>query len=271
MTGVNGALTPKDAETNCFHSSSLIKSAKSQETVSRIDTTINGSTTRVNGALTPKDAKTNCFHSSSLIKRIGSQETAPRVDIAINGATNGEEFSDNQPKTTLPQLLLWSAADEAGLGNLVAAYQTHFAQTPSDRLGQESYLEALSYTLALRRTHFSWRSYAVIESESAFPNLPNIVSSPIHSGKKLGLAFIFTGQGARYRDIGNDLLSYSVFEKTLRSIDDIYRSFGCEWSLFGRFLYSTTRSPYFVSEAQHAARTYRKNRYVPAEQRLSCQ
>lgn len=164
---------------------------------------------------------------------VKSLETITQIDTTTHGTITKQRLPEKKSTLKYPHLLVFSAADEAGLRHLVTAYQTHFAQTSLDRLDQCSYLEALAYTLALRRTHLPWRSYALVESASTLPDLPDLVSSPVHTGKKLGIAFIFTGQGASYRDIGIDLLSYTIFEKTLRSIDDIYRNLGCEWSIFG--------------------------------------
>lgn len=188
----------------------------------------------INGAL-PKDSKVKCDFNSRLLACGTGKETVTQINTAYYSTMTKQRLPDKKSTLTFPHLLVWSAADEVGLRQLVTAYQTHFAQASLDGLEERSYLEALTYTLALRRTHLPWRSYALLESASALPDLPNLISSPVHSGKKLGIAFIFTGQGASYRDIGMELLSYTVFEKTLRSVDDIYRKLGCEWSIFGMF------------------------------------
>lgn len=166
-----------------------------------------------------------------------SQDTAPY----INGATTSRDIPrDNHPNeqysSRLSKLLVWSAADEGSLARLVAAYRTHFMKAPLNILEEASYLEALSYTLALRRSCFPWRSYAIAESVSALRDLAPLVSRPFRSTKKLGLAFIFSGQGAQYRGIGTGLLSYPVFENTLRLTDGIFRDLGCKWSFIGTFL-----------------------------------
>lgn len=35
-----------------------------------------------------------------------------------------------------------------------------------------------------------------------------------------------------------DLLSYKIFGKTLRSVDEVYLDLGCKWSIFGMFFFS---------------------------------
>lgn len=161
--------------------------------------------------------------------------------ITVNGVTNGHHSPrDAQPceqsTSRLSKLLVWSAADEGGLARLVAAYHTHFMKAPLNVLEEPSYLEALSYTLAIRRSCLPWRAYAVAGSMSALKDLAPLVSRPVRSTKKLGLAFVFSGQGAQYRGMGRELLSYPIFGNTLRSIDDIFRELGCKWSLIGAFL-----------------------------------
>ncbi|RSM05543.1 hypothetical protein CDV31_009534 [Fusarium ambrosium] len=55
---------------------------------------------------------------------------------------------------------------------------------------------------------------------------------PIRSSADVGLAFIFTGQGAQYVDMGKGLTQYPIFHDTLKQIDGIYRKLGCGWSIF---------------------------------------
>ena len=165
----------------------------------------------------------------------------PVNGVAVNGVTNGHHSprdaqTREQSTSRLSKLLVWSAADEGGLARLVAAYHMQFMKAPLYVLDEPRYLEALSYTLALRRSCLPWRAYAVAESMSALKDLAALVSRPVRSTKKLGLAFVFSGQGAQYRGMGRELLSYPIFRNTLRSIDDIFRELGCKWSLIGAFL-----------------------------------
>lgn len=57
---------------------------------------------------------------------------------------------------------------------------------------------------------------------------------PIRSSEDLGLAFVFTGQGAQYINMGLGLEQYPVYRETLENINEIYSSFGCSWNLFGK-------------------------------------
>jgi acyl transferase domain-containing protein len=134
------------------------------------------------------------------------------------------------------KVLIWSAADEGGLTRMIAAYHEYFLKMSFKNLDEGDYLEALSYTLGLRRSSFQWKTYAVAQSVSDLSNLTQLVSVPVRSNKKTGIGFIFTGQGSQYKGMGRDLLSFPVFAKTLRSIDSIFCTLGCKWSLLGTIL-----------------------------------
>ncbi|KAK3933755.1 thiolase-like protein [Diplogelasinospora grovesii] len=57
-------------------------------------------------------------------------------------------------------------------------------------------------------------------------------AKPVRSSGEAGLAFVFTGQGAQYADMGWDLIhQYPLFAESLERIGEIYSSLGCEWDL----------------------------------------
>lgn len=161
-----------------------------------------------------------------------------------NGHTNGVSKVANGSTPALPlyaeakppTLLVWTAADEKAVARTVAAYETYY----TDRvLGHPGKLESLAFTLAARRSRMLWRTYAVVAgADGVLPKrgeksllAPARATRSSASGD-LGLAFVFTGQGAQYVDMGWDLVQFPVFAETLRRIDEIYRGFGCEWSIF---------------------------------------
>lgn len=146
---------------------------------------------------------------------------------------NGCRRQDGVRKTMINRILVWTAADEAGIIRLLNEYQGYFSQEFAERTPDGRYLEDLAYTLAVRRSSFQWRSFAIVDSAAALMNVKNLVSKPVRSSEKLGIAFIFTGQGAQYKNMGAGLLQYPIFEDTLRSIETIYRKLGCQWSLYG--------------------------------------
>lgn len=156
--------------------------------------------------------------------------TTPENLVAASGI-NGTSHPSNGSITTSrpwPKLLVWTAADEKAAKRTVEAYETFYQDKI---LGSTTKLAQLAFTLAARRSHMLWRSFAVASERNELST-----AKPIRSVTAPALAFVFTGQGAQYADMGWDLVHYPVFAETLQRIDDIYRSLGCEWSIFGKVI-----------------------------------
>jgi acyl transferase domain-containing protein len=47
------------------------------------------------------------------------------------------------------------------------------------------------------------------------------------------IAFVFTGQGAQYHQMGAELSRYEVFAQALQDADEQFARFGASWSLTG--------------------------------------
>lgn len=131
----------------------------------------------------------------------------------------------------LPRLLVWSAADEQAAKRSLRDQELFYKEKIA---GNRTKLDRLAYTLAARRSHMLWRSFAIVtESETQEGTAELDPAKPMRSSPDATLAFVFTGQGAQYTDMGWDLVQYPVFADTLRQIDSIYQSLGCTWSIFG--------------------------------------
>ncbi|KAH8671737.1 putative polyketide synthase [Xylariales sp. PMI_506] len=96
-------------------------------------------------------------------------------------------------------------------------------------------LDALSYTLASRRTHFPWRFAAVahdagslIQTLSGYDVVPQM--SP---ARKSLTVLVFTGQGAQWAQMGHRLFAVSpVFRESIEDCDAfLRRDLGANWSL----------------------------------------
>lgn len=128
-------------------------------------------------------------------------------------------------------LLVLSAADEDGVQRLADAYQVHFKTNhpiKRDRL----YLHHLAYTLSSRRSHLPWKSFALVDSTKCLEDLPSLLSKPIVSElQQSGVAFVFTGQGAQYRNMGAELLAHPTFETTIKLFDKELALLGCSWTV----------------------------------------
>ncbi|PVH93893.1 ketoacyl-synt-domain-containing protein [Periconia macrospinosa] len=156
---------------------------------------------------------------------ISGHHSTSREDAAL--VPNGAHLSKIESK-----LIVWSANREAALSRMTEAFAKHF--DAPDPLGASDHLVVdLAYTMACRRTHHEWRSYAIIESIVDLKNLSQIITKPCRSNRCPSIAFVFTGQGAQYKGMGLQLLQYPVFHETLLSCGEIYTGLGCKWSLLG--------------------------------------
>lgn len=127
---------------------------------------------------------------------------------------------------------MWSAADEEGLSRLATCYSQHFSRLSLSDEETNTYLGNLAYTLNTRRSFFSWKSFAVVNSLAQLEELN--LWKPVQTVALPRLAYIFTGQGAQWYAMGRELLIYPVFKHSLLSAEDFFQSLGCDWLLLGK-------------------------------------
>ncbi|KAB5517403.1 putative polyketide synthase [Coniochaeta sp. 2T2.1] len=126
-----------------------------------------------------------------------------------------------------PTLLVWSAADEKATKRTTASYEAFYARKMRTSKADDK-LDRLAWTLAKRRSHLLWRAFATVDNHE---HEALSVSKPIRSAANVGLAFVFTGQGAQYVGMGLDLVRYPVFAGSLQRIDAVYARLGSPWSI----------------------------------------
>ncbi|KAI0024632.1 hypothetical protein F4780DRAFT_795163 [Xylariomycetidae sp. FL0641] len=181
-------------------------------------------------------------HINGSVHTNGTNGTSKTSDLAhtngsalTNGSAHTNGVNGTSPQalnlelpTNLPKLLVWSAADEKAVKRTLAGYEDFFRGSVS---GDPGKLANLAYTLASRRSRMLWRTYAQVLDGPAGALQ---AAKPTRSAapQQCGIAFVFTGQGAQYADMGWELVGYRAFRSTLQQIDDIYARLGCPWSLF---------------------------------------
>ncbi|ROW08771.1 hypothetical protein VPNG_06429 [Cytospora leucostoma] len=130
------------------------------------------------------------------------------------------------------RLLILSAADEPGIKRLAEAYESYFESFASeDPAAYEKSIDNLCYTLCARRSSLSWKSYAVVNSLESLEALSCTLSKPMKTRQNAETVFVFTGQGAQYRNMGRSLFSYAVFRDTIERFDEELLQLGCTWSV----------------------------------------
>lgn len=94
-----------------------------------------------------------------------------------------------------PQLLVFSANHQESLKKIQQNYERYIEEKKRD-------LNALAYTLAARRTHMQYRSFAIAGLDE-----PITFAAPIRLGNPRALVYVFTGQGAQWAGMGKELIA----------------------------------------------------------------
>ncbi|KAI0101308.1 putative polyketide synthase [Nemania sp. FL0031] len=165
------------------------------------------------------------------VRQVWPARIEPRFDENFHTFPNNGIIDQEGDKNILPQnasgtnstpkVLVWSAKNEEALKRTTKNYAAYMeSSTPN--------LDQIAYTLAVKRNRLTWRSFAVLKADT--PGLPPKLPS-IRSSRDVGLAFIFTGQGAQYAGMGLELLTYPAFRSTLETANAVFQALGATWSL----------------------------------------
>lgn len=130
---------------------------------------------------------------------------------------NDDFFGEDEPKSTRPFTLVFSANDESSL-QAYCKKMRQYLMNPSIKVT----LPDLAYTLAERRTHHYNRAYVVAQStaldEAAFVFQKKSTETP-------RVGFVFTGQGAQWSRMGKSLVeNFPTASLLLRHLDDVLQS-----------------------------------------------
>ncbi|KAI1772031.1 putative polyketide synthase [Hypoxylon cercidicola] len=126
-----------------------------------------------------------------------------------------------------PLIFVWSGHEDNTVSDMMSLYQEYLSNT----LDKSISLHALAYTLSEKRTSFNWRSFAVASSKS---ELVDDLQSPrpaIQSRSYQRLAFVFTGQGAQWLGMGQELMMYPVFRASVLEAESYLMTLECDWKV----------------------------------------
>ncbi|KAL6717587.1 hypothetical protein ACLMJK_005502 [Lecanora helva] len=117
-----------------------------------------------------------------------------------------------------PKLLVVSAADEEGLKRIAAQYEVHLAKVRDQNIDEVAYLHNLAYTLD---------SYSIANVDDLAQQLSVPVTAKATPPR---LGFVFTGQGAQWPAMGQELLQYPTYAESVDSAGKFLGGLGCAWS-----------------------------------------
>ncbi len=154
----------------------------------------------------------------------------PTADKNTNrtNETNETNATNGSNVTSPPQLFVLSSHDQDGISRLRTAYKQYLPSMSEP-------LYNLSYTLATKRTHFNWRTAIVANSARELQDALVEKQQITRVAAEIGLAFIFTGQGAQWARMGTELVHYPVFRESLELADAYLKTLGSSWSLIGEW------------------------------------
>jgi acyl transferase domain-containing protein len=170
----------------------------------------------------------------------------------VGGSELPRDFEDLCKDSQPQKLLVWSAPDSSALLRVLDAYSFHFKQTDFEGYTEGEYLQNLAHTLGRRRSEYSQKAFAVLTAsqlEALQTHVTKPSASPIQDHS---LLLVFTGQGAQWKGMGNQLLTYPVFQQSIARWNRYLHEMGCKWSLLGtlahKSLFWLRRISYIVVE-----------------------
>ncbi|KAL4878719.1 hypothetical protein BJY04DRAFT_220786 [Aspergillus karnatakaensis] len=134
------------------------------------------------------------------------------------------------PSSQAPKLLLLSGFDQEAPKRLFDATLEYLKKKARDS-DSDQILSNLAYTLAEKRSRFRWNSFILCNSITELVNTITTIPPPVGNQKPPRIGFVFTGQGAQYAGMGQQLFQYSAFRRSLETADAYMQNLGSHWSL----------------------------------------
>lgn len=135
---------------------------------------------------------------------------------------------DNDPTR---KLFLISANDKDSLKTRISDFGVYFEQRPE--VFEKSLFGNFAYTLGSKMSHLSYRvALSATSLDELSIRMAQLKANPTRVLGTPTIAFVFTGQGAQWAQMGIPLMKeYSVFASTLERADKCLRELGAEFSL----------------------------------------
>jgi acyl transferase domain-containing protein len=131
-------------------------------------------------------------------------------------------------QTPAPALLVFSAQHAASVQGSIEKYQNYL-------LNNSVLLKDVAYTLGAHRVHMLYKAFGIANAPD---NIPFEASPVTKSNSSPVLAFVFTGQGAQWPEMGKELIEdYDTFRADIRAMDAALKQLkqAPSWKIEGLF------------------------------------
>lgn len=138
-----------------------------------------------------------------------------------------------------PRLFIISAADKSGC-QVVAKRLAEYVTQHTDKADSELWMDRLAFTINKRSIHMHRASVLAYDKDDLLAQLAVLAqtSAPAKNlFEKPRMAYIFSGQGAQYWNMGRELINtWPVFTQSLRRANTALQALGCNWDLESELL-----------------------------------
>lgn len=167
--------------------------------------------------------------TQSYLTGTGSDAAQPSLGVRREQEKTNIPGSSSEP----PRVYLLSGFDEASCTRQMQSLRTYILQRERESIDAR-FLDNLAFTVNERRTLFPWKAAVV---GSTVEDLEASLSQRMKarsSIQKPRVGYVFTGQGAQWPGMGQELFqAYPIFQCSISNIDRYLTDIGCRFSVKG--------------------------------------
>ena len=134
------------------------------------------------------------------------------------------QYQQDSTSSSVPQLFVYSSSERQGIQRII---ESHSPYLESKDTGDHQFVDDYAYTLACRRSLFEWRHAFVAESledlRSQIKDTDPSTFIRTAKDKMPRICFVFCGQGAQWAKMGQDLMAFDVFRKSMEEASQYIR------------------------------------------------
>ncbi|KAK4494800.1 hypothetical protein PRZ48_014156 [Zasmidium cellare] len=166
------------------------------------------------------------LHRKGLYGRHATRRISKQL---TNGYTANPTMANSTCHNSKKAFVL-SAYDQDGIKRTIESLK-YYVESKQCQLDLR--LEDLAYTLATKRTTLPYKTFAIARDANELLENLDQTPAPVRSSDASTprIAFAFTGQGAQWFGMGNELQTYPAFAASIKRSSDLLKALGCTWDV----------------------------------------